>query len=141
MTRKNDTIVVAGEVYQRYIILYQATGGKISIEKSSFYHWKWDFVGGKLKLINIEETNDKLPLEQVQPHVGSRTLGMKLNINLEFKDAAKFIKDKMYQSLGRMKGSPLNSYEGGMLYRIWFSSSCYYGTEGHQFDGKRRRRH
>ena len=129
LKRHKNTIILAGKVYQRYIKLYQATGGLISIEKSKFYHWRWVFEQGKLRIKNLEDTSEEIPLEQLQPHVGTRTLGMKLDVTLQFHDAVQFIKEKMYKVLGKMSGSPINAYEGGMLYRIWFTASVYFGIE------------
>ena len=39
--RNGNTIEIVRKIYQKYIKLYQATGGLISLEKSIFYHWRW----------------------------------------------------------------------------------------------------
>ena len=116
-------------MYQKYIKLYQATGGVISLEKSTLYHWIWIFKNGMLKLFNIQETNDQIPLTQVLAHKATRTLGMKLEPELIFQEATDFIQEKMYNFHGKMSGAPLDGYKANIAYRCFYTSSVYYGVE------------
>lgn len=63
--RKGNTIEIVGKIYQKYIKLYQATGGLISLEKSIFYHWRWTVINGKMTAVDVTETDESLPLKQI----------------------------------------------------------------------------
>lgn len=63
--RSDSTIEIVGQLYNKYIRLYQAIGGLISLDKSIFYHWRWSFVDGKLKLKDINERQENILLKQL----------------------------------------------------------------------------
>ena len=127
--RSDNTIEIVGKLYKKYIRLYQSTGGLISLDKSVFFHWRWQFKDGKMQVTDISEVSEEIPLEQVPASDGIRTLGMKLDPGLMFHDATKFIISKMIDFQMNISGAPFVRNDATVAYRSFFTSKVFYGIE------------
>ena len=106
------------------------------MDKSIFYHWKWQFLNGKMRCINIDETNPDISLKQIPIGEGSRTLGMKLDPLLSFQDTTTFIIDKIISFQTKIQGAPFISNDDTVEYRALFTPAVYYGVEAISLTGK-----
>jgi len=94
-----------------------------------FYHWRWRFIDGKLKIQDIHENGTKLLIDQVCNSVRLQTIGMKLEPALEFHDATQFILEKIHKFMTGMSGSTIYPSDANTAYRVFFTSAVYYGVE------------
>lgn len=93
--RKYGIIDIVIDIYDKYISLYEATNTAILLENSTYYHWKWLLLNGKLLIVALNNRTSKLLLEQINLNVTIYTLGMKLDTALQFSDAKVFIEEKL----------------------------------------------
>lgn len=125
LKRETNSIELTEALYNRYIQLYEATGGVISLDKSVFYHWKWEFRNGKLEIRDLIESHN-MSIKQLNTATGTRTLGMKLESELHFQDATDFIGNKIDKFNTRMSRSPLCPSDVNVTYQSFFKLSVYY---------------
>ena len=137
-TRSEDilsSLQTLARLWHTYLVI---SGGALGINKCFYYHlaWKWNS-SGTASLINtltedtnitLEDnaTNAEIPIQQIKPSKGLRTLGVRLAPDGNFNDEFLFRMEQCETVARQLKKVRFTRFEARLAYeRVWWPKISY----------------
>ena len=130
MSDGNDADIKIHKILEIYTKLYQATGGVVEFEKTSYFCWRQKRQNGKFsiqnKIIKIEVNNQII--QQLNIKEATRTLGIyMIPLNTWIKQIL-IMKEKMSLAIGKLNNTKLQTNLIYLYFNAYLLKNIFFGT-------------